>query len=110
MEEISDMVLKIRDMLAIPKDLWKHITIQAWTNGDKVEGVKVYLDGGLYRPEDKWIIWSEEHRAWWAPDSKGYVQSRKEAGTYSYAEALKIVQGANIGDHDVPNEAMIKLN
>lgn len=41
------------------------------------------------------------------PDHQGYGNSRKHAGRYTYEEALKIVKGANIGLHNVPNEAMI---
>ncbi len=56
-----------------------------------------------------WLIWSIEHNAWWGPDWKGYVVKRKEAGRYSYDEALEIVESANIGLRATPNEAMIKL-
>lgn len=56
-----------------------------------------------------WIIWSNEHNAWWGADHKGYVAERKVAGRYSYDEALKIVKGANIGLKDVPNEAMVMV-
>lgn len=33
---------------------------------------------------------------------------RSEAGLYSFEEAEKIVESANIGLHDTPNEAIIK--
>ncbi len=56
----------------------------------------------------KWLIWSIEHNAWWKPGHAGYTKSRKEAGRYSYTEALKIVKGANINLRDEPNEAMIQ--
>jgi hypothetical protein len=59
--------------------------------------------------EEKWYIWSIEHSGWWKPKRLGYTQHISDAGTYSYEEALKIVKDANIGKHDVPNEAMIKL-
>lgn len=57
-----------------------------------------------------WIIWSEEHRAWWAPNHRGYVKNRNKAGRYSFEDATKIVSGANIGLKDVPNEAMVMLS
>jgi hypothetical protein len=57
----------------------------------------------------KWIIWSIEHASWWGSGHTGYFEDRKMAGEYSYEEACKIVKGANIGDHDVPNEAMIRI-
>lgn len=58
--------------------------------------------------EELWLIWSEEHRAWWAPNHKGYVQERKQAGKYTYDDACDIVKGANVNFKDVPNEAMVR--
>jgi len=55
----------------------------------------------------KWIIWSIEHGAWWRPRERGYTLHREEAGEYTFEDAVHIVQGANIGEKDVPNEAMI---
>lgn len=57
-----------------------------------------------------WRVWSIEHNAWWAPHHLGYVQDKKEAGLYTYTEALEIVRGANQyrSDDQKPNEAMIK--
>lgn len=55
-----------------------------------------------------WLIWSIEHNAWWKPNSVGYTVLRHEAGTYLYEDALRIVKGANIALHDVPNEAMVE--
>lgn len=62
----------------------------------------------LSRDDDMFLIWSLEHEAWWGPNHRGYFKEREKAGLYSFEEALKIVKGANIGLHDVPNEAMIK--
>lgn len=57
--------------------------------------------------EQLYIIWSIEHDAWWCTLERGYTKERRNAGTYTYAEARKIVDSANIGNHDIPNEAMI---
>lgn len=55
----------------------------------------------------RWLIWSLEHNGWWKPNNCGYTQSIKEAGRYSYPEAREILQGANYGKFDIPNEAMV---
>lgn len=55
-----------------------------------------------------YLIWSIEHTAWWRPHGTGYTPKRSEAGLYSFEEAEKIVESANIGLHDTPNEAIIK--
>ena len=57
--------------------------------------------------EQLFIIWSIEHNSWWCPMYNGYCEERKNAGTYSYEDAKKIVDSANIGEKDIPNEAMI---
>lgn len=55
----------------------------------------------------KYLIWSLEHRGWWAPNSHGYTPVRSEAGRYDFDEALEIVTGANkYLKGQLPNEAM----
>jgi len=54
-------------------------------------------------------IWSNEHKGWWRPSHRGYTPNRMEAGAYSETEARQIVEGANIGLKDVPNEAMVEI-
>lgn len=60
--------------------------------------------------EKKWLIWSIEHGSWWNSHERGYVTERSRAGLYTYADALNIVKNANIGLHDVPNEAMVEAS
>lgn len=59
--------------------------------------------------EKKWLIWSVEHSAWWAPDSRGYIRDRKYAGKYSFEEAAEICEGANrhLKSDFPPNETMV---
>lgn len=42
-----------------------------------------------------WVIWSEEHGAWWAPGKWGYTESLAAAGRYTQEEALAICRSAN---------------
>jgi hypothetical protein len=42
-----------------------------------------------------YVIWSEEHGAWWGPGRHGYTRSLKAAGRYGEAEAREIVRQAN---------------
>jgi hypothetical protein len=44
----------------------------------------------------RWVIWSEEHAAWWGPARWGYTESLAAAGRYSQEEALAIVKSANL--------------
>ena len=43
-----------------------------------------------------WLIWSNEHKAWWGRDKRGYVQSVAHAGRYSYEDACQIVENAAV--------------
>ena len=52
-------------------------------------------------------IWSFEHDAWWAPDSKGYTSVEVEAGLYPRDHAEKIVASANYGRS--LNEEIVEL-
>lgn len=37
-----------------------------------------------------YLVWSNQHRAWWRPNSAGYTDDVKRAGRYSRAEAMSI--------------------
>jgi hypothetical protein len=39
---------------------------------------------------DRYLIWSNEHVAWWGPGGVGYVESLAAAGRYDRTEALAI--------------------
>lgn len=45
--------------------------------------------------ERKWLIWSLEHKAWWAYNRVGYTPDREYAGCYTFEEACKICLDAN---------------
>lgn len=55
----------------------------------------------------KWLIWSHEHQAWWRANAQGYTTYRKDAGRYSWAEALAILNDANYKLPKAPNEALV---
>lgn len=43
----------------------------------------------------KWLIWNHERGMWWRACSNGYTNDRTDAGRYTFAEALAIVEQAN---------------
>ncbi len=45
--------------------------------------------------EAPWIVWSNEHRAFWAPNRRGYTPRIEKAGRYTKVEAEAICNGAN---------------
>lgn len=54
-----------------------------------------------------WLVWSEEHGAWWKPGRRGYTRSIREAGRYSLDEAADIVEKANRYVRDGFNEVAV---
>jgi hypothetical protein len=44
-----------------------------------------------------YLIWSNEHRAWWGPNRCGYFTSIDSAGRYLRDEAIKIASSARGG-------------
>jgi hypothetical protein len=42
-----------------------------------------------------WVIWSEEHGAWWRVGRAGYTRSLVSAGRYSETEAKAIEAAGN---------------
>lgn len=58
----------------------------------------------------QYLIWSNEHNAWWHPDSRGYTVSIESAGRYSLEAAISVCNGANYGwddDQKIPKELPI---
>lgn len=47
------------------------------------------------KAQERYVIWSEEHRAWWSPHRAGYTRSLVDAGRYAKEEADQIVTEAN---------------
>ena len=45
----------------------------------------------------EYLIWSNEHGAWWAPNGMGYTRVIEEAGRYSPGDAERIVGRATVG-------------
>jgi hypothetical protein len=43
---------------------------------------------------EDYLIWSNEHRAWWGPGHHGYVRELSRAGRYSRPNALDICRKA----------------
>ena len=46
------------------------------------------------RSTEDYLIWSNEHRAWWGVARWGYVRDVDVAGRYSREEAISICQDA----------------
>lgn len=56
-----------------------------------------------------YLIWSNEHRMWWAPGQCGYVSIISQAGRYTRQDAERICTRANcyLPKGHEPNEVMV---
>lgn len=61
---------------------------------------------------EKWLIWSNEHEAWWKPNGNGYTNDRSLAGLYSLSDAIMYLKSANFGlsSKCKPNEAIVAFD
>lgn len=59
--------------------------------------------------EQRFLVWSNEHGAWWRSKRNGYTKIRSDAGRYTLLEACKILEAANrhVADDVHPNETMV---
>ena len=64
--------------------------------------------GGNPLPKPAYLIWSNEHRLWWRPESAGYTRKLAEAGRYTKAEALEICRQGRDGWQDPPDEVPVR--
>lgn len=72
-------------------DLWYD---EEGTHGDDVVARRILAlladRDGVIEEAAKYLVWSNEHRAWWAPDERGYTRRIERAGRYGRAQAIKI--------------------
>ena len=54
-----------------------------------------------------YLIWSNEHRAWWKPHSGGYTTDIRKAGVYSREKMLDICDRATLDWSQAPNEVPV---
>jgi hypothetical protein len=57
---------------------------------------------------DKYLVWSNERRAWWRPNSAGYTLRLEKAGRYTREEALSCCRGRDRHVDEPPPEIMIR--
>ena len=60
--------------------------------------------------KEQYLVWSNEHRAWWRSDRCGYSKLVKAAGRYSREEALEICANARDGwgAGEIPSEIPVR--
>jgi|SRR5215469_2684417 len=80
------------------RNIWSVLLMEG-TDRELIAKYKELLRTEISRREqnqpETWLIWSQEHGAWWMPDSSGYTRDFDKAGRYSLKEATEICANAN---------------
>lgn len=56
-----------------------------------------------------WLIWSIEHKVWWAANFRGYTTSQAHACRYTFKAAASICANEFSPSMNIPTEAMVPL-
>jgi hypothetical protein len=62
--------------------------------------------------DEQYLVWSNEHRAWWRPNRAGYTRDVRAAGRYSRQHAVEISGTSRNGWTDpsrLPDELAINI-
>lgn len=54
-----------------------------------------------------WLVWSNEHEAWWGPNRAGYYTDINSAGRYSLSEAESCARTRSQEDGEPPTEVVV---
>lgn len=54
-----------------------------------------------------WLVWSNEHGAFWRPDSMGYTSDIKQAGRYTQGQARRCCDSGKLDPDGKPEEVMM---
>lgn len=136
-EEIRKVVEKVAGASALVPEAglhgpFAHLVIalglneEHWRTSDSPETMSGFVslpmftkvDPFAYLPEDaklpaepapEYVVWSNEHRAWWGPNRAGYCTKLENAGRYDREAALAICDGARGGRqyNDNPSEVPV---
>lgn len=58
--------------------------------------------------DQEYLVWSNEHRAWWRPNSRGYTIDMTKAGRYSREDAIKICRSRDQATNEPPPELPVR--
>ena len=55
-----------------------------------------------------WLVWSHEHDGYWPQNRRGYIKNRRDAGRFTFNEAVQIINEGNLGMRGFrPQETML---
>ena len=87
LDDAHDVDLKNVWLLIGPCDKARQAVLRALASSPAPAQSAAVVVEGLY------LIWSNEHRAWWRPNSAGYTSQFEKAGRYSREDAIRHSRG-----------------
>lgn len=76
-------------------------------SGPGIEGRENWTVEARRTDAKDFLIWSIEHGSWWRSNHDGYTSDVKEAGRYSFDEAIDICNNPHTVKPGIPNEAIV---
>lgn len=108
-EELAEKIWRAESFRITGRDR----TVDWSDNSPSTQEKYRFLARHILSPEEEYLVWSNEHKAWWRPNNAGYTKSSKAAGRYTRAEALDISRRARNGwiKHDsTPDDLPIRVS
>ena len=89
---------KLLEAVRIIDDWLQRTDLSTMSTNRAAHGLVAALESaGLTVGRDTYLVWSNQHRAWWRANSAGYTIRLSEAGRYNRDEAIRICAHAHGG-------------
>lgn len=82
--------LRQQDESINPQGLIKHAELIEVGDVPAIRAERLARLAAKPADDGPYLVWSNQHKAWWRPDSRGYTMNVSLAGRYSREEAMKI--------------------
>jgi hypothetical protein len=73
----------------------------------RIEELELQIATATAAQADLWLVWSNEHGAWWGPNESGYYTDIRSAGRYTKEKAMECADSRSHTKGKLPPEVII---